>query len=342
MKKLVICFLLSLLLFPALEAKEPDAWKKQVMAQTSVVEYPCKFDNTRQRAVCIFAKGGEARPLLVVLHTWGGSSRQDCSRYAAYCLKNNWNMIFPEFRGPNKNPLACGSDAVVSDIADAVAYMKKQAKVDHDRVYLIGGSGGGHAALLMAGRHPELWTAVSAWCPISDIAAWHNECEKSKRGYFRHIRMVCGGNPAVDKAAALEAEKRSPLTWIGGASRCVVDINAGIHDGHTGSVPVSHTLHVYNRLASPESKIPQEDIDFIVQQRKIPAKYGKPEADPGYGRKTVLLRKRSNLVRMTIFEGGHDLLPAPGMEWLSRQHRKKAPDWSRGRAADPGAFELAK
>ena len=35
---------------------------------------------------------------------------------------------------------------VVSDIADAVAYMKRAALVDEDRVYLIGGSGGGHAS----------------------------------------------------------------------------------------------------------------------------------------------------------------------------------------------------
>ena len=342
MKKIMLLFGLPVLLFSALEAKDHAAGKKQIMSQTAVVEYPCKYDNTRQRAVCVFAKGKEARPLLVVLHTWGGSSRQDCSRYAAYCLKNNWNMIYPEFRGPNKNPLACGSEAVVSDIADAVAYMKKQARVDHDRVYLIGGSGGGHAALLMAGRHPELWTAVSAWCPITDIAAWHNECEKSKRGYFRHIRSVCGGNPAVDKAAAEEAKKRSPLTWIDGASRCLVEICTGINDGHTGSVPVSHTLNAYNRLASPDARIPQADIDLIVQQRKIPEKYGKAENDPAYGAKKVLLRKRSNLVRMTVFDGGHDCVAAAGLEWLSRQHRKKTPDWNPGTAGDPGAFELAK
>jgi pimeloyl-ACP methyl ester carboxylesterase len=221
--------------------------------------------------------------------------------------------------------------------------MKKVGKVDEKRVYLIGGSGGGHATLLLAGRHPELWTAVSAWCPISDIAAWHNECTKINpryKSYARHIERACGGNPQTDPKAKAQAVKRSPLTYLNRAAKLKVDINAGIHDGHKGSVLTSHSLNAFNILAAKKDQLSAEEINSIVRDRKVPEKFGTPETDPSFGENTILFRRQSNLTRVTLFEGGHDCLPGPGLAWLARQNRKKAPDWSVGKAAGSGSFEL--
>ena len=315
------------------------------MERIKTISYFCSIDKSMQKAKCFVAEGNEARPLLVALHTWSYTFEQDCTAYAEYCLENNWNFIFPDFRGPNWLPDACGSDKVVEDIADAVAYMKQAANVDNKRVYLMGGSGGGHCSLLMASRHPELWTAVSAWCAISDIAAWHDENVRVDRGYYKHIRSACGGNPAEDAAAKAEAVKRSPLSYIGNASRVVLDISTGIHDGHlwnerNGSVPVSHTLNAFNALAKPEDKISAEDIAFMTANQQIPEKFGTPDVDPSFGANTVLFRRQSNLARVTLFEGGHDCLPGPGLSWLARQVRDQAPDWSVGQGAESGSFEL--
>jgi pimeloyl-ACP methyl ester carboxylesterase len=323
--------------------------RQAVMAQLKTVDYDCTFDNSKQKARCWFAKGDAPRPLLVALHSWSyGYTGGNCFHFASFCIKNNWNFIFPHYRGPNWTPQACGSDAVVADIADAVSYMKRVSKVDNDRVYLIGGSGGGPAALLMAARRPELWTAVSAWCPISDIAAWHDQCLAAGQGYFEHIRKVCGGDPAEDPAAKAEAARRSPLTWMGGASRVVLDINTGIHDGHkykgrNDSVPVSHSVNAFNLLASPGDRISPEDISFMTNEQKIPVRFGVPEKDPSFGAShPVLFRRRSNLARLTVFEGGHDLLPDMGMLWLARQNRRSPPDWSPGKSTRTGAVEITK
>ena len=315
------------------------------MERIKTISYFCSIDKSMQKAKCFVAEGSECRPLLVALHTWSYTYEQDCTAYAEFCLKNNWNFIFPDFRGPNWLPDACGSDKVVEDIADAVAYMKKAAAVDEKRVYLMGGSGGGHCSLLLASRHPELWTAVSAWCAISDIAAWHDESVRLERGYYEHIRSACGGDPSVDAAAKEDALKRSPVTYLGSASRVVLDISTGIHDGHifagrNGSVPVSQTLNAFNILAKPEDKISAEDIAFMTETQQIPEKFGKPEADPSFGENTVLFRRQSNLARVTLFEGGHDCLPGPGLNWLARQVRDQAPDWTVGQAAGSGSFEL--
>ena len=315
------------------------------MDRVKTISYFCSIDSSMQKAKCFVAEGNAPRPLLVALHTWSYTYEQDCTAYAQYCIENNWNFIFPDFRGPNWQPDACGSDKVVEDIADAVAYMKKASNVDEDRVYLMGGSGGGHCSLLLASRHPELWTAVSAWCAISDVAAWHDESVRLERGYYEHIRSACGGDPSVDPAAKKDALKRSPVTYLGSASRVVLDISTGIHDGHifagrNGSVPVSQTLNAFNILAKPEDKISAEDIAFMTETQHIPEKFGTPETDPSFGENTVLFRRQSNLARVTLFEGGHDCLPGPGLAWLARQNRKQTPDWSIGKAAGSGSFEL--
>lgn len=134
------------------------------------MDYRCRADDSLQPALAFVTQGApEPRPLLVSLHTWSCGYTQNYPEREHWCQRNGWHMIQPDFRGPNNTPQAMGSDFAVSDIADAVAHMSGICRVDPGRVYLLGGSGGGHAALLMAGRAPSLWAGVSAWVPISDV-----------------------------------------------------------------------------------------------------------------------------------------------------------------------------
>ena len=297
------------------------------------IAYPCKIDGTRQPALYWRAAGDGPRPLLVALHTWSYDHTDGYAHYAEYCLRHNWHLIFPKFRGPNWTPEACGSEYAVSDLEDAVRFVQGDAPVDGARVYLCGGSGGGHATLLMAGRRPDLWTAVSAWCPIADVAAWHRESRERGNEYAGHIERACGGDPNASAAAMAEARKRSPLTWLPNAIGALpVDINTGIHDGHGGnSVPVSQAIRAFNLLARPEERIPEEVVRELVATEAVPTPWRTAVADPAYGEHHLLLRRISGLVRLTIFEGGHDLLPYPAMEWLSRQRRGEEPSWTPGR-----------
>lgn len=297
------------------------------------ITYPCKFDASLQPAIFQAAVSTEPRPLVVALHTWSYDHTQFNEAYGELCKKYDFHLIHPAFRGPNWQKEACGSDLVISDLEDAVAYMKNTVNVDEKRIYLVGGSGGGHCSLLMAGRCPDLWTAVSAWCPISDIAAWHDECKISSfTQYAGHIEDACGGDPSTDETAALEARKRSPLTWLNNPeTRALpIDISTGIHDGHIGSVPVSQAIRAYNVLAAPADRIGEEDIDFICRNEAVPphlAAAGKDQEAAFDGRK-IYLRRCSGNVRLTLFEGGHDLLPAPAFQWLAKQVSGQAPDWS--------------
>lgn len=316
--------------------------------QLKEITYYCKADASMQPALLRAADGSEPRPLAVCLHTWSFGIEPPYDHFVERCRERNWHFIFPLFRGPNWNPEGCGSDLVVSDLEDAVIYMKEHFCVDEQRIYLVGGSGGGHASLLMAGRTPELWSAVSAWCPISDIAAWCAQVAEAKRhrsvgDYDLHIINACGGDPARNPKAQKQAIHRSPLTWLPHAKgNVILDIGTGIHDGHTGSVPVSHAIEAFNAAAEPEDRVSQEDIRYMAETEKIPEHLRFCGEDPAYGPHKVLFRRTSGMVRLTIFEGGHDLLPGPAFGFLQNQERGKAPLWNSGNTYDVKAAELTK
>ena len=80
---------------------------------------------------------------------------------------------------------------------------------------------------------------------------------------------------------------------------------------------------------------------FLLQDIPEHLRYtGAP--DPAYGPFKVLLRRTSALARLTIFEGGHDMLPGPAFGFLERQRRGAAPVWASGDVFDSQDTALGK
>jgi pimeloyl-ACP methyl ester carboxylesterase len=287
---------------------------------------------------------GPAVPLLVMLHSWSGSLDQGTG-WLPHARKRGWAFVAPDFRGPNQRPEACASPLASQDVLDAVAYARQHARIDPDRIYLVGGSGGGHMALVMASRAPDLWAGVSAWVPISDLTAWHSESLARKNRYAAMLEKCCGGPPTQSTEA--EYRSRSPLFHLAAAARVPLDINTGIHDGHTGSVPVSHSLLAFNALASasalPERRVSESDIAFMVSNRAVPEGLrSETQTDPER-LKPVLFRRSAAQARITVFEGGHDFEIAAALEWLGRQRRQQPADFRIGTSeAKPEVQEVAK
>ena len=269
-----------------------------------------------------------AVPLVVALHSWGASCHWNSPAKGvfAYCKKNGWAMVYPNYRGPNVRPEACGGELAVQDILDVIAWVKAVRKIDADRVYVIGGSGGGHMSLLMAGRHPEVFAGAAAFCPITDLKRWRDDSLARRADYVWKIEKSCGGTP---EEMPLEYAKRSPLTHLpkARAAALPVYIATGIHDGHTGSVPVGHSIRAFNALADEADRISEADIAFIEANEKIPEALQFKGTDPFYGPKTrVHLRATSANARLTVFEGGHGGNYPAGLDFLSRQRRGRPAD----------------
>ncbi len=283
---------------------------------------PSSADGSQQPAMFFAPDTNRAVPLVVALHTWSGDYKQTFHKgIADWCMKHDWAYIHPNFRGPNVRPEAACSELVVKDILDAVDYAKQAAKIEPGAVYLVGMSGGGYAALVMAGRHPEAWAAVSAWVPVFDLAAWYRESkEANKPEYYGTVAKVCGGAPGDSPAVDEEYRKRSPAAYLANAKGLPVQINAGIGDH---DVQVSHSLHAFNELAHPIDRLSEADIGWFVQEGAVPPRLCASVSDPSYGQHQPLFRRTSGNVTVTIFQGAHELVPEAAMAWFERLHEEK-------------------
>lgn len=346
----LLALLLSALTFAAETkpaAKRPSAAETRAAALKLAIDIPSSKDGTPQKAIywrpesAAHDVAGPGVPLLVFLHSWSGGFEQG-PPWIDQAKKMGWVLVAPDFRGPNSRPEACASDLASQDILDAVAYAHRDARIDASRIYLVGGSGGGHMSLVMAARAPDVWAGVSAWVPISDLAAWHAESAAKKSNYAKMLEKSCGGPPGP--ATEAEYRHRSPLFHLAAAKGVPLDINTGIHDGHTGSVPVSHSLRAFNVLAASDKQVSAGDIDFMVRERKIPAALSaETQADPER-QKPVLFRRASGNARVTVFEGGHDSESSAAVLWLSRQRKGQPADFTLGQKPGQtgGATEVSK
>ena len=318
MRYFIVLFVVALPVSAALKG-----WPEEIQE----IKYRSAADDTDQSALHFAPSTKEARPLLVGLHSWSSDYRQANTSYGLWVVKHDWHFIHPNFRGRNRTPQSMGSELAVQDILSAVAWARQQGNVDANRIYLIGASGGGYASLLMAGRAPELWAGVSSWVPISDLVKWHAETTTRKLRYAGEIEAALGGHqPVPGTPAHADALKRSAITYMARARGVNLDINAGITDGHNGSVPISHSFEAFNALAAPQDRLSPALIGEFVKTAKVPAALQKESAvDARYGRKTVLFRRKSGAARVTIFQGGHEIIPEAGLQWLAEQNRIRAP-----------------
>jgi pimeloyl-ACP methyl ester carboxylesterase len=270
----------------------------------------------------------------VSLHSWSASFDRYDSLPSTLrgCVKRGWIFISPDFRGPNVRPEACGSDLAVRDVLDAVAFAQKAARVDDSRIYLLGGSGGGHMALLMACRARNLWAGISVACPITDLLSWHRFCQDKKYRYAEMMR-ACFNGPPGDPVRDTEYRRRSPMYCLATAKGISIDIETGILDGHAGrAVPVDHSLRAFNVLLEANGisakKLTQEEIEYIRREARLPSSLS-GETDNEPGRKyPVLFRRDAGVVRLTLYDAGHDFDAGteesgpPSLHWLEKQSKK--------------------
>lgn len=195
------------------------------------------LDDSLQPSLFYAAQTKEKRPLLVGLHTWSHDRYNQIHNLLPYAERMQFNLLLPEFRGPNllENPnckQACGSLYAKQDIKDAIDHVVALDLVDTDNIFLVGMSGGGQMALLMAGFCPEYFKCISAFVPLCDLPAW----EPTPR-YIEHIWACCGSEE--------EMRKRSPISYL---DKIALSNTKIFHGKHDPVVPVSQSILFYNQL----------------------------------------------------------------------------------------------
>ncbi len=266
---------------------------------------------------------GKPLPIVVSLHTWSFTLEQRLPSVEAEASRRNWIYLFPNFRGVDDHPEACASELAQQDVLDAVEWVRAHLSIDARQIYLFGWSGGGHMALAMAGRAPELWTAVSAWAPISDLAAWHTERANDPSPTIAgQIRACVGGAPGQSASVDAQYRARSPVTTLHRATGVPIDLWAGRRDGHAPpahDVAVSHALVAFNVIARAlgATAVSTAEMQQLsrVDGRLAEPRPGDETRDPAINR-DVFLRRTAGPSRVTVYEGGHEMHAGGAFAWF--------------------------
>lgn len=283
------------------------------------VEIPADLDGHIQKAFFYRSRSSQPRPLVVSLHTWSGDYKQK-DELAALCQAKDLNYIHPDFRGANRTKEACCSEQALRDIDQAITYAIANSNVDTSRVYLIGVSGGGYATLSAFMQSDHRIKKFSAWASITDLAAWYQESCIRGNNYAADI-LACTGSEGERLDENL-AKQRSPLYWPAPnwklRSTSSLDIYAGIYDGIQGSVPITHSINFYNKLLSDLSVA--DSSKYVSDQEKLHLlEYRRPLGEFGnIGDREVCLVKEFKNIRLTIFQGNHEMLTDFALDDLLR------------------------
>jgi len=310
------------LLPPSLWAQQNPRWddtqKRNWPEEFKEVEIPSSADGKGQKAYFRATEQDTPQPLVVSLHTWSGDYTQK-DPLLPQILEKDWNYIHPNFRGRNYTPEACGSPLVVSDIDDAISFAIEKGKVDLNNIHVLGASGGGYATLLTYMQSKHNIRTFSAWAAISDIHQWYYETKARGLKYAKHIALATTGDSLHVNVE--EAKSRSPRfmhTPVANRQNSKLFIYTGVHDGYKGSVPITHSLDIYNKVvqdfapSEAVSLVPQTVIKRLITTRDLPnAHFGK------IGNRKIHYRQRyADKVSVTIFEGGHEMLVGEALKHI--------------------------
>lgn len=328
-KNLRLLALAMLMLTSAvLIAQEESVWDdtsvKKWPAPCQQVEIISSIDGQVQPAWFYKSQSSLPRPLVVSLHTWsGGFDQADTLSWES--IKKDYNYIHPHFRGPNNTPQACGSKFAIQDIDDAIAYALENGNVDTSEIHITGVSGGGYSTLLAYMKTSYQVKTFSAWVPISNLVDWYYESVGRANQYAYHMALATTGLD-FDRTDYFineeEARARSPYfmqTPTQEREHSKLYIYAGIHDGYTGSVPVSQSLKFFNKLVRDYDSTNIQSLISTQQMLSLVERRNSDFSHPiRVSRGDIHFQRHfEDKLQLTIFEGNHERINSLALSQLN-------------------------
>jgi poly(3-hydroxybutyrate) depolymerase len=308
---------LVIFLFLFFAGKEGIAQRPDYLLKDSILS---SLDGHAEVFYYVAAQSKKSQPLVVELHTWSNNSQSQEDLIAQNTREKNWNYILPNYRGINNSPKACCSQFAISDIDAAIDWALKYMHADPARIYIVGYSGGAYATFGMYMKSRHKINSFSAWCGIADLTAWYWQSLERKNKYATDIIRCTDAGENFNEPKARE---RSPLFWttpVQQRRKSVLQIYAGIHDGYTGSVPISHSINFYNKLLTDlkvkdsAAYVPQEAAEVMLQTQSYPSLTYTNKIDL----RQIHYQKHFQQISLTIFEGGHEILRSAVLELIER------------------------
>ena len=113
-----------------------------------------------------------------------------------------------------------------------------------------------------------------SWVPITELQDWYIESKIRGNYSFAEDIYQCT-NSSQSVLNFEEVKKRSPIYFDLNSNtfpNSKLYIYAGIHDGFTGPVPITHSINIYNEIlkkddANKELMVQKENVKYMLANK---------------------------------------------------------------------------
>ncbi|MEP2736509.1 MAG: S9 family peptidase [Erythrobacter sp.] len=203
------------------------------MANMKSVTYPAK-DGTQIPGFLTLPLDSDGKNLPAIVLPHGGPGSRDEWGFdwlPQFLAARGYAVLQPNFRGSSgygqdwygRNGFKSWKTAV-GDVNDAGRWLVSQGIADQKRLGILGWSYGGYAALQSQALDPELFKAVVAIAPVTDLGLLKEESRQFTN--FANVRRFVGTGDHIENGSpARHASKfRSPVLLVHGT----MDMNTGV------------------------------------------------------------------------------------------------------------------
>jgi len=203
------------------------------LASVRAVSYPAA-DGTMVPAYLTLPPGSSGRGLPAIVMPHGGPSARDEWGFdwlAQFYAHRGYAVLQPNFRGSEgygdewfqRNGFQSWRLAI-GDVSDGGRWLVSQGIADPAKLAIVGWSYGGYAALQSAAVNPDLFKAVVAIAPVTDLNLLKEEWRRWSN--FRLMRDFIGSGPHIREGSPAQnaAAIRAPVMLFHGD----LDRNVGI------------------------------------------------------------------------------------------------------------------
>ena len=151
----------------------------------------------------------KAHPVVLHLHGFGGRLGSFGPWQTEWADARAWILAYPDGRGSN-NYDGIGEDDLFRVLND----LKARYRVDADRVYLTGGSMGGHGSFRMPLRYPDVFTAgapVAGWTDFREF--YRHFYEQADAPRLPHY-VDPSRRPVLETASSLWQTENARYIWL--------------------------------------------------------------------------------------------------------------------------------
>jgi pimeloyl-ACP methyl ester carboxylesterase len=220
---LVAASLAALLSAPAPAGPSVRVWK---------IHYRAHNGERRSAYVVLPAWYGPSRhprlPLVISPHGRGITGRANAHLWGSLPAEGGFAVVSPDGQGRVLALQSWGAPGQIDDLAKMPSIVERTLpwlRIDHRRIYAVGGSMGAQESLLLLARYPHLLAGVAAFDAVTDFALQYHEfprlgCDKRCLAQLKGkigdmlqgmARREVGGPPS---AAPMAWRVRSPLTYV--------------------------------------------------------------------------------------------------------------------------------